>query len=373
MAQAEIEALRAVYEAVSRGDWDAAFHDARPDFELQTPDQNPIAGTYRGREAIRGFFAEIWAAFEEVTVQPEHFLELDDRILVSLHMQLRPSGSGATVDMRLTHLWTMRDGKPARCDVFLRREQALEAVGLSEQDPRAQLGYGRATDSPPLPPQEVFLGRVDQDRAGVSVQHGSSRTLVIAFGGLWGGLGPVPVFEFQRTLAASGLQSVFLRDHYRAWYHRGVADVGDDVDSVASFLQPMTRTADRIVMIGNSAGGYAALLFGALLGCEAHAFSPQTFIDPALRRQHRDARWAEDLSALLETGRFDARYGDLAPLLASRPGNFHIHYGTAAALDVLHAERMRDLAHLHAISGGHHGAVQTLRDSGWLESFFGDL
>jgi ketosteroid isomerase-like protein len=62
MSQADIEALRAVYEAVSRGDWDAAFRDSRPDFELITPDQNPIAGTYRGREAIRGFFEALEAA-----------------------------------------------------------------------------------------------------------------------------------------------------------------------------------------------------------------------------------------------------------------------------------------------------------------------
>ena len=132
MSEADIEALRAVYEAVSRGDWDAAFRDARSDFELITPDQNPIPGTYRGREAIQAFFAELWAAFEEVAVQPGQFVELDDRILVSLDMQLRPSGSRAKVEMQITHLWTMRDARPARCEVFLRREQALEAVGLQE-------------------------------------------------------------------------------------------------------------------------------------------------------------------------------------------------------------------------------------------------
>jgi ketosteroid isomerase-like protein len=134
MSQADIENLRAVYEAVSRGDWDAAFRDARPDFELRTPDQNPIAGTYRGREEIRDFFAEMWAAFEEVDIQPERFLESNGRILVFLLMQLRPTDSEAKVEMRLVHLWTIRDGKPARCEVFLQREQALEAAGLSEQD-----------------------------------------------------------------------------------------------------------------------------------------------------------------------------------------------------------------------------------------------
>jgi ketosteroid isomerase-like protein len=132
MSEADIEALRAVYEAVSRRDWDAAFRDARLDFELIPPDQNPIVGTYRGAEAIRAFFTELWAAFEEVTVQPGEFLELDDRILVSLQMQLRPSDSDAKVEMQITHLWTMRDGKPARCEVFLRREQAFEAAGVSE-------------------------------------------------------------------------------------------------------------------------------------------------------------------------------------------------------------------------------------------------
>jgi uncharacterized protein len=137
MSRADIENLRAVYEAVSRGDWDAAFRDARPDFELRTPDQNPIAGTYRGREEIRDFFAEMWAAFEEVDIQPERFLESNGRILVFLLMQLRPIDSEAKIEMRLVHLWTIRDGKPARCEVFLQREEALEAAGLSEQDAHA--------------------------------------------------------------------------------------------------------------------------------------------------------------------------------------------------------------------------------------------
>jgi hypothetical protein len=30
------------------------------------------------------------------------------------------------------HLWTMRDGKAARCEAFPVRELGLEAVGLSE-------------------------------------------------------------------------------------------------------------------------------------------------------------------------------------------------------------------------------------------------
>jgi ketosteroid isomerase-like protein len=132
MSNAEIEQLRVVYDAINRDDWDEAFRDAPPDFELVPPDQNPIAGTYRGREAIRGFFDELWAAFDGVTLEPGPFVEADDRIVVSLTMKLRPSDSPATVEMEITHLWTMRGGRPVRCEVFLDREQAIEAVRLSE-------------------------------------------------------------------------------------------------------------------------------------------------------------------------------------------------------------------------------------------------
>jgi uncharacterized protein len=133
MSQADLETLRAVYEAVSRGDWDAVFRNARPDFELRPPDQSPVAGTYGGPEQVRRFVAELWAAFAEVTAQPEQFLELDDRILVFVHLQLRPNDSEAKVEMRIAHLWTMRDGKIARCEVLTEREHAVKAAGLSLQ------------------------------------------------------------------------------------------------------------------------------------------------------------------------------------------------------------------------------------------------
>ena len=42
-------------------------------------------------------------------------------------------GSTAVVQNRIGQVWTMRDGKAVRCQVFAQREEALEAVGLSEE------------------------------------------------------------------------------------------------------------------------------------------------------------------------------------------------------------------------------------------------
>ena len=59
MSQENVERLRMIYDAVSRGDWDAAFETAPVDLEMKTPDSNPIAGTYRGPEAGSGFLRGI--------------------------------------------------------------------------------------------------------------------------------------------------------------------------------------------------------------------------------------------------------------------------------------------------------------------------
>ena len=132
MSQAQIETLRAGYEAMSRGDLDAVFREAGPDFEFVPLDQNPVGGTYRGREAVLGFFADLWAAFEKVTIEPGPFLEEGDTIVVTLRMTLLPSNSDANIEMHLTHVWTIRDGRFVRLRSFSKRDEALLAAGLSE-------------------------------------------------------------------------------------------------------------------------------------------------------------------------------------------------------------------------------------------------
>lgn len=219
---------------------------------------------------------------------------------------------------------------------------------------------GIRLDASRVPRQGLFL----------DLEH-DSRTLVVAFAGLRGFLGGVAAFEFGNALASVEVKSAFLRDHFAAWYHRGVVEIGPDIDSVVATLRQLQADVERVVMIGNSAGGYAALLFGALLGCEAYAFSPQTFVDPELLWGAGDHRWDEELHALLESGKFDHRYGDLAPVLAESDGRFHIWYGALEEVDEKHVERVSglDQVTVNRIEDCDHRVVRHLRDSGWLESF----
>lgn len=138
MSQADIETLRSGYEAFNRGDWDAYLGRADPDIEFKPADRSVETGVIRGSEAIRQFFEELFAPFEEVVVEPQKFFEHDDRIAVILQARFRPHGSTAMVENKIGHLWTTRDGKFVRLEVFPEREKALEAIGMSEQEARAE-------------------------------------------------------------------------------------------------------------------------------------------------------------------------------------------------------------------------------------------
>src|SRR5829696_6994785 len=132
MSQADIEDLRGRYEAVSQGDRAAAFRDVHPGFTLQTADRVPNAGTYLGGEDATRFLLDLWEPFEEVTLQPQEFIETGDRIVVILRVRFRHRGSASTVENRIAALWTMRDGKPVRCEMYPQPEKALEAAGLQQ-------------------------------------------------------------------------------------------------------------------------------------------------------------------------------------------------------------------------------------------------
>jgi ketosteroid isomerase-like protein len=134
VSESAIETLRAGYEAVSRGDWDALIRDAHPDFELVTADRVTSPGTYRGPQEARRFLQDLFEPFEEVIAEPEEFFHRGDRIAVFVHVRFRPKGSSAVVQNRIGHLWTVRDGKPMRLEIFPEREKTLEALRLAEAE-----------------------------------------------------------------------------------------------------------------------------------------------------------------------------------------------------------------------------------------------
>ncbi len=199
--------------------------------------------------------------------------------------------------------------------------------------------------------------------------------LLIAFAGLGHELG-FPMFEFNNiTSGLKNINKIYLRDLRNLWFHRGLPNVGNNIESVAHFLRQYTThpSTQRIVVFGNSGGGYAALLFGDLLqASEIHAFAPKTFINPIRRLMQNDIPTGNRMRILLRLLlRGQGKYFDLRKILlaSSEPrGKFHIHYSSSHRIDHLHAERMRSIhgIHLHPYQHGGHQLIRSLKKNGEL-------
>jgi ketosteroid isomerase-like protein len=132
MSREDIRALRAEYAAMSRQEWSSVFSVALADFELITPRGGLHPETIHGVNEARHAFEEFFSPFEKASVEPEAFFEGGGQVVVFFVQRARPLGSTAFVERRAAHLWTMRDGRATRLEIFPQREEALEAAGLSE-------------------------------------------------------------------------------------------------------------------------------------------------------------------------------------------------------------------------------------------------
>jgi ketosteroid isomerase-like protein len=137
-----LQVVRDMYEAIDRRDYDAGFALLSDDFEWQEPAQAIHAGTHRGFQHIRERLEAQLEVFDEFTIEPEEFRAKSGRVAVSVRQRARGGMSGAEVEIRIGHLWTIRDGKIARLNVFAARDEALRALDELPQEAESPAGAG---------------------------------------------------------------------------------------------------------------------------------------------------------------------------------------------------------------------------------------
>lgn len=108
------------------------------------------------------------------------------------------------------------------------------------------------------------------------------KKLIVAFGGLVNKLGGIPSFEFLRYLSSTydDVDMVFYFDRSQSWYHHGIGGISTNVNETVTYLNNLIENYDKVLFIGVSAGGYAAMLFGSLCNVDhVVSFIPQTVLD----------------------------------------------------------------------------------------------
>jgi ketosteroid isomerase-like protein len=153
---ANLDLVRSIYAAWERGDYSSAecapdvdvvplFRDddkwatvsralARrfhPDIECQAImfDGDRSGTGLRGFRAIWLEWLAPWATYRQ---ELDETIDVGDRALMPLRDFGRREGSTQEVEANPAAIWTFRDGKIARWEVFIDRAQALKSAGLSE-------------------------------------------------------------------------------------------------------------------------------------------------------------------------------------------------------------------------------------------------
>lgn len=179
-------------------------------------------------------------------------------------------------------------------------------------------------------------------------------TIILAFSSL-GVNSPGKAFEFASILKRDDCAAIVLRDTASSWYH---TMPGCQSEQLLAFLQTRIAGYARVVCMGYSMGGYAALKYGGLLKAQQIlAFAPQTALSHQTLSAMGDYRWEEYLPRvrheLGDTDRLD---------LTAEPDNRGISIFVAqhgCAFDMEHANRLSASGEIVAIGSGpmEHGAL----------------
>jgi ketosteroid isomerase-like protein len=114
------EFVARAYEAVNARDRAAIKALSAPDIVVGTRIE-----AYTGPEALLEWLDEGDDAFDDFTVELLEVEELDGHVVASMVQRGRGRVSGAEVGHRVTHLWTLRNGRATRVQSFANRDDAV--------------------------------------------------------------------------------------------------------------------------------------------------------------------------------------------------------------------------------------------------------
>ena len=127
--ESKIDVARRSIDAYNRRDFEGWWAECDPAVEVDWSDsRGPDAGIYRGREEIFGFIKTWFELFEQITIEPERFIELDERVLIPNRSVLR-GRDGIETQASSCLVDEFRDGRISRIRLFQDLSQAIGTLG----------------------------------------------------------------------------------------------------------------------------------------------------------------------------------------------------------------------------------------------------
>lgn len=82
------------------------------------PSELPWAGTIRGKQAVRALFGALAQGLDIQRFEPYHFIAQGDTVVALIHAESVVRHNQRRYPNELAHVWTYRDGKVVRSQIF---------------------------------------------------------------------------------------------------------------------------------------------------------------------------------------------------------------------------------------------------------------
>jgi predicted esterase YcpF (UPF0227 family) len=123
-----------------------------------------------------------------------------------------------------------------------------------------------------------------------------NKNVIICFGGmalLFGGILPFEFLTYLSSIYKHNCDLIFFIDSHQCWYHKGIKDITNDIDETTEYLNNIIKNSnyEKVIFMGTSAGGYAAILFGSL--CHVNhviTFIPQTILKNPINPKYKNLK-----------------------------------------------------------------------------------
>jgi ketosteroid isomerase-like protein len=134
MSREDVELVRGIYERWAQGDYSGAYREVFDPQVVFARIMPEVPGGAGGAGEWRGI-EEMWRAgldwlrhWEDVRDEGEEFIDFGDRVLVLSRMTARGRQSGVPVETELASIFTLRDGRIVRWELYW--DRAVRTTGL---------------------------------------------------------------------------------------------------------------------------------------------------------------------------------------------------------------------------------------------------
>jgi ketosteroid isomerase-like protein len=132
MSQENVEVVQSAIDAFNRDGAEASLAWISPDIAWHDLPDQPDAEIHRGHAGFLSAFEQFFGDLDDYIVNVEEIIDHGDHYVVCARVVGQGKGSRARFEQRVFGVWTVRNRLVARAVWFRTREDALDAVGLSE-------------------------------------------------------------------------------------------------------------------------------------------------------------------------------------------------------------------------------------------------